>query len=375
MNSRPHNLKSEQLENHLLREILPQYRPGERVPSEVEMARQLGTSRTTMHKVYFNLISRGLLYRQSGIGTFRADRAEEPALRMITAVMPSLHLLNASQTPNWFNHQYTLEHFADAAREDHFMLNVSFFDHDRYSVDEAERLLNRGDVPAFLFPALVPELEPLIKRLRAAGKVCVGRYFKPAGFCDSAWFDIENAMEQAVAHLANSGRRRIALLDEWRPELPEIPHYGYPVDRYHAFRRALEKAELPFVSELYRFCLGSGADGEWAVRRMLEEKQNFDAVFCGTDRRAFGAIAALRKAGLRVPEDVAVVGVNNESGSVGCDPPLATIDCPFDRLARMLYELMRDRLNAPERSGTESRACPVSFLWRESAGGAPPAIV
>lgn len=67
MNSRPHNLKSEQLENHLLREILPQYRPGERVPSEVEMARQLGTSRTTMHKVYFNLISRGLLYRQSGI--------------------------------------------------------------------------------------------------------------------------------------------------------------------------------------------------------------------------------------------------------------------------------------------------------------------
>ena len=90
MNSRPHNLKSEQLENHLLREILPQYRPGERVPSEVEMARQLGTSRTTMHKVYFNLISRGLLYRQSGIGTFRADRAEEPALRMITAVMPSL---------------------------------------------------------------------------------------------------------------------------------------------------------------------------------------------------------------------------------------------------------------------------------------------
>ena len=75
MNSRPHNLKSEQLENHLLREILPQYRPGERVPSEVEMARQLGTSRTTMHKVYFNLISRGLLYRQSGIGTFRADRA------------------------------------------------------------------------------------------------------------------------------------------------------------------------------------------------------------------------------------------------------------------------------------------------------------
>ena len=118
--------KSELLEQHLLREVLPRFRPGERIPSEQEMADRLNTSRTTMHKVYFNLMSRGLIYRRNGVGTFVAEPPAPPKpavpARMITAVMPSLHLLNAKETPNWFNHQYTLEYFADAAREDNFML-------------------------------------------------------------------------------------------------------------------------------------------------------------------------------------------------------------------------------------------------------------
>lgn len=46
--------KSELLEQHLLREVLPRFRPGERIPSEQEMADRLNTSRTTMHKVYLN---------------------------------------------------------------------------------------------------------------------------------------------------------------------------------------------------------------------------------------------------------------------------------------------------------------------------------
>lgn len=236
--------KSELLEQHLLREVLPRFRPGERIPSEQEMADRLNTSRTTMHKVYFNLMSRGLIYRRNGVGTFVAEPPAPPKpavpARMITAVMPSLHLLNAKETPNWFNHQYTLEYFADAAREDNFILNVVFLDHDRHSPDEAEKLLNRADVPAFLFSSLVPEHAPIIERLTAAGKTCVGRYFGRADFCHSVWFDMENAFLLAVKHLAGTGRKRIALLDSWSPELPQIPHYGYPIMRYRMFRRALE---------------------------------------------------------------------------------------------------------------------------------------
>lgn len=204
--------KSELLEQHLLREVLPRFRPGERIPSEQEMADRLNTSRTTMHKVYFNLMSRGLIYRRNGVGTFVAEPPAPPKpavpARMITAVMPSLHLLNAKETPNWFNHQYTLEYFADAAREDNFILNVVFLDHDRHSPDEAEKLLNRADVPAFLFSSLVPEHAPIIERLTAAGKTCVGRYFGRADFCHSVWFDMENAFLLAVKHLAGTGRNR-----------------------------------------------------------------------------------------------------------------------------------------------------------------------
>ena len=370
--------KSELLEQHLLREALPRFRPGERIPSEQEMADRLNTSRTTMHKVYFNLMSRGLIYRRNGVGTFVAEPPAPPKpavpARMITAVMPSLHLLNAKETPNWFNHQYTLEYFADAAREDNFILNVVFLDHDRHSPDEAEKLLNRADVPAFLFSSLVPEHAPIIERLTAAGKTCVGRYFGRADFCHSVWFDMENAFLLAVKHLAGTGRKRIALLDSWSPELPQIPHYGYPIMRYRMFRRALEQAGLPFIAGLYRFCPPSMSDGEWAARRMLEEGLRFDAILCGTDQRAFGVLGALRKAGVRVPDDVAVIGLNNEAQCAECDPPLASIEVSYRAIARELYVLLRELLASPLPPGEfTGRACPGRFIWRESAGGGAPA--
>ena len=365
------NSKSELLERHLLREVLPRYRPGERIPSEQQMAEELDTSRTTMHKVYFNLMSRGLIYRRNGIGTFLAEPAHTETarkIRMITAVMPSLHLLNAKETPNWFNHQYTLEYFAEAAREDNFILNLVFFDHDRYTPEEGERLLNRSDVPAFLFPSLVPELRPVIERLNAAGKVCVGRYFEATDFCHTVGFNMEPAFEEAVAHLAAEGRRRIALLDSWSPELPEIPHYGFAIDRYRRFRHALEKAGLPYISELYRFCPPNASDGEWAVRRMLEEKLRFDAVICGTDQRALGVLKALRRAEIKVPENVAVIGVNNEPECAECDPPLASIEASFPALAKVLYEMLCDQLQSPVLNSYEYRECPAHFIPRESAG-------
>lgn len=369
--------KSELLELHLLREVLPRFRPGERIPSEQEMAGKLDTSRTTMHKVYFNLMSRGLIHRKNGVGTFLSeppepDRALSP-VRMITAVMPSLHLLNARETPNWFNHQYTLEYFAEAIRNDNFILNVVFLDHDRYSADDAERLLNRADVPAFLFPSLVPEMTPIIERLTAAGKFCLGRYFERTDFCHSVWFDIEDAVAEAVAHLAAGGRKRIALLDAWGPGLPRIPHYGYQIQRYDAFRRALERAGLPFVPELYRFCPPGMEDGQWAVRRMLEEGLRFDALFCATDQRAFGALDALRKAGVRVPDAVAVFGLNNETQCVSCDPPLASIEGSFRTIAQELYALLKELQAHPPLPGVFSgRECRARFVWRESAGGGVP---
>lgn len=365
------NSKSERLERHLLREVLPRYRPGDRIPSEQQMADELETSRTTMHKVYFNLMSRGLIYRRNGIGTFRAEpSAGDTArpVRMITAVMPSLHLLNAKETPNWFNHQYTLEYFAEAARKDNFILNLVFFDHDRYTPEEGERLLNRSDVPAFLFPSLVPELKPVIERLNAAGKVCVGRYFEATDFCHTAGFDMGPAFDDAISFLAAGGRKRIALLDLWSPELPEIPHYGYAIDRYHRFRHSLAKAGLPYISELYRFCPPGATDGEWAIRRMLEEKLRFDAVICGTDQRAFGVLKALRRAGGKVPGEVAVIGLNDEPECTECDPPLASIEASFPELSKLLYTILRDQLDAPGSVTFRHLEHPGRFIPRESAG-------
>ncbi len=363
--------KSEEYERHLLTRVLPNCRPGDQIPSELQMAKELGTSRTTMHKVYFNLMSRGLIYRKNGVGTFVAEPpAEAPRSRveMITAVMPSLHLLNASETPNWFNHQYTLEYFADAAREDNYILNVVFFDHDRYGVDDALRLLNRDDVKAFLFPAMVPELAPVIDRLTERGKVCIGRYFEAANFCHSVYVEFGQAAIDAVAHLAAEGRRRIAILDGWTPGMPAIAHYGHSIARHQGYRQGMEKAGVPFIRELCRLCPPNPEDGEWAVRRMLEEGLRFDAILCGTDQRAFGVLKALQKAGIRVPEEVAVIGNGDLREDAETDPPLASMEISFPQIGRELYVLLRELLKAPAGKEYRSRVCHSRFIRRASAG-------
>lgn len=116
------------------------------------------------------------------------------------------------------------------------------------------------------------------------------------------------------------------------------------------------------------------SDGEWAARRMLEEGLRFDAILCGTDQRAFGVLGALRKAGVRVPDDVAVIGLNNEAQCAECDPPLASIEVSYRAIARELYVLLRELLASPLPPGEfTGRACPGRFIWRESAGGGAPA--
>lgn len=285
---------------------------------------------------------------------------------MITAVMPSLHLLNAKETPNWFNHQYTLEYFADAAREDNFILNVVFLDHDRHSPDEAEKLLNRADVPAFLFSSLVPEHAPIIERLTAAGKTCVGRYFGRADFCHSVWFDMENAFLLAVKHLAGTGRKRIALLDSWSPELPQIPHYGYPIMRYPDVPAGagtggapVHRRALPLLSaEHVRRRVGGAADAGGGAAFRCDSLRHRPACV----RRARRAEKSGRSGSGRRRRDRA-----QQWRRVRRVRSAARFDRGVVRaIARELYVLLRELLASPASSGANS---PAAHARAASSGG------
>ncbi|MEU0538003.1 LacI family DNA-binding transcriptional regulator [Amycolatopsis tolypomycina] len=112
------------------------------------------------------------------------------------------------------------------------------------------------------------------------------------------------------------------------------------VDRLLGYRQAMARAGR--YDESLVVCGDFGqASGEYATARLLSRRPDVDGIFAASDMMAVGALRALRRAGRRVPEDVALVGFDDLP--IGCwtDPPLTTVRQPVEEMgARMTAELL-----------------------------------
>jgi DNA-binding LacI/PurR family transcriptional regulator len=165
--------------------------------------------------------------------------------------------------------------------------------------------------------------------------------------------DLEGAREM-VAHLRGLGRKRIATVAG-----PADTPGG--VTRLEGYRLELGEA---FDDRLVRHGDYGRASGEAAMRELIEADPTIDAVFVANDRMAAGAIDALRAAGRRVPEDVAVGGFDDSSIALGTDPALTTMRQPFERISA---EMVRLLLQVIEGERPAAITLPTELVVRESA--------
>ncbi|ALN74574.1 LacI family DNA-binding transcriptional regulator [Aureimonas sp. AU20] len=176
--------------------------------------------------------------------------------------------------------------------------------------------------------------------------------------------DDEGGAHLAVSHLARLGRRRIAHVTGPRS-------FSAVALREEGWRRALSEAGLPR--------LGEALSGEWSEQfgyetgqRLFgpetEAKHRPDAVFCGNDQIARGLIDALTLMGLRVPQDVAVVGFDNwEPFAQATRPPLTTVDMELKDLGRQAGLTLLDMIDRkPVEPGL--RRLPCRLVTRRSCG-------
>ena len=134
----------------------------------------------------------------------------------------------------------------------------------------------------------------------------------------------------ATRHLIAQGCRRIAHI--------RGPEVSTAQGRYNGYQQALQEAGLPLIPE-YVLSLGLSGDargeagGSHAARKLLDSPQRPDGIFCFNDPSALGAMRSLLEAGLRIPEDVAVIGCGNLSYSDFLRVPLSSIDQSCEQLA------------------------------------------
>jgi LacI family transcriptional regulator len=175
---------------------------------------------------------------------------------------------------------------------------------------------------------------------------------------DSYYVDIDNvdAASMATRHLIERGRKRIATIAG-----PQNMAAG--IDRIEGWRSTLDAAGLtPGPVEVGDFTPPGGAA---AMRRLLEHRSDFDAVFVASAQMASGAIGVLREAGLTVPADLGITTIDNDYFAMNAVPPLTTVEQPTTqqgaKIAEMLVDLIEGR--TIERHAT----IPTSLVIRESA--------
>jgi DNA-binding LacI/PurR family transcriptional regulator len=142
----------------------------------------------------------------------------------------------------------------------------------------------------------------------------------------------------AVRHLLDTGRARIATIAG-----PQDMIAG--IDRLAGYRSALRGSSRRSIVAVGDFTLDSGVA---AMRQLLADDPGLDAVFAASDLMAQGALKALRDAGRRVPDDVAVVGFDDTAIARHTDPPLTTVRQPIREIGRQMARQVL-RLAAGER--------------------------
>ncbi|MGI8869405.1 MAG: LacI family DNA-binding transcriptional regulator [Mycobacteriales bacterium] len=182
---------------------------------------------------------------------------------------------------------------------------------------------------------------------------------------DHVAIDNVTAAYDATTHLAALGRERIAAIGVQESSNGATAH-----QRLRGYRRALEEADLTSDPAL----LGPAAwyhrtDGAHAMAVLLDSGARPDAVFCFSDLLALGAMRTALDRGLRVPEDVAIIGFDDADDGRYSTPTLSTIAPDKERIAAVAVELLAARIDGGPGAAPRDVHTPYSLLARESTLG------
>ena len=168
-----------------------------------------------------------------------------------------------------------------------------------------------------------------------------------------------NGAFMATEHLIKLGRKNIAFLGDVSDHSPEFEL------RYKGYAKALEEAGIALDSRLQINAETSEQEGYNATRTLLQKSNSVDAIVGASDLIAIGAIKAIEEAGMRVPDDVAVMGFDDIPMASYTHPPLSTVQQNTTLAGELLVESLLKKVKGEP---VESMLLPAKLVIRGSCG-------
>lgn len=167
---------------------------------------------------------------------------------------------------------------------------------------------------------------------------------------------------RATEALLSAGHRRVGTITG-------EPFMEAAKDRLRGYRNALATADIPFDPRLVIEGDWSASAGYAATHRLMNLDSPPTAIFCQNDRMAIGCYDRLKEAGLRIPEDISVVGYDDEEIARHLSPPLTTLVLPSRAMGRWAVEQI---VSAPSMSDRSGRVVKLECELVERGSIAPP---
>jgi LacI family transcriptional regulator len=159
-------------------------------------------------------------------------------------------------------------------------------------------------------------------------------------------------------HLIQQGCKRIAHLES-------APGLAIAEDRKRGYLDALNENKLPADESLIMICpTGSLEEGKTATEKLLKFKPRPDGIFANNDLLAMGAMQAIKQKGLKIPDDIALVGFSNWFFSALMDPPLSSVDQPGFEMGQEAAKLLIRQIEKQEKNMEHTQLAPETKILK-----------
>lgn len=332
-----------------------EFAPGQFIGSENDLAIQEGLSRVSIRRAVSKLISDGLIERRPGKGLY--VRSPEQTTQLVQVVVPSL------MHDQWIR---IVQGAQSMASECGTQVLIADAHANLGQVVEIIRRLPQTSAQGAILPGLAHPryLEVLIElKTQHFPMVLVDQYYDGVDI-PSVTVDNKQGGYIAGTELLRLGHRKIGFIG--------AAGVGTVRDRLEGLRNALNDAGIAHDRRLMQELLVDEL-GDWSgeieqsVRNLLSLSERPTAIFCTNDAIAAAVYHVLRDAHIRVPEEMSVVGFDDNTLCKWLHPLLTTVAQPSELLGRTAMQVLMDQISGRITPGqTVRHVLPVSWVARNS---------